>query len=201
MFSDRLNGYELVLASGSLRRHQLMREAGFRFTTATCGSAESYPPHLRGSEIAMHVAAGKSDACHEPLTPQQILITADTIVLCDGELLGKPGDYDEAVRFLRRLSGREHEVVTAICLRNDTRRVLFPVSTTVTFRQLTEDEIGYYVTNYLPYDKAGAYGIQEWIGMRGITSVRGSYYNVMGLPVSELYLALLQFTENQNNTI
>ncbi len=201
MFSDRLLDYDLILASGSLRRLQLMEEAGFRFRVAALSYNESHPAGMDPHTIAAFIASGKSDAWSEPLLPRQVLITADTTVLLDGELLGKPDGAAEAESFLRQLSGRSHEVITAVCLRDSSRKHLFQVSTAVTFRELTDEEISYYVSHYRPFDKAGAYGIQEWIGVRGITRIEGSYHNVMGLPVSRLCTELMMFTDNQTNTI
>ncbi|NLE35366.1 MAG: septum formation protein Maf [Bacteroidales bacterium] len=201
MTVDGLHHYDLILASASPRRRQLMQEAGFSFRIAEIGFAEQWPAHLRGKEIAEFLAAGKADSWGEAIAPRQIIITADTIVWCQGRLLGKPRDKDEAISFLRQLSGCRHEVITGICLRDSERKSVFSVTTGVTFRELSDEEIGYYVENYRPHDKAGAYGIQEWIGMRGITSIEGSYYNVVGMPVSELYTALIQFTGNKTKTI
>lgn len=194
MFSDSLHDYDLILASASPRRRQLMKEAGFRFRTAVTGFEENWPPHLRGKEIAEFLATGKAASWTRPLVPGQVLITADTIVWCHGMNLGKPSDEAEAMRFLRQLSGCRHDVITGICLKDSMKESVFSVTTGVTFRELDDDEIEYYVHNYRPLDKAGAYGIQEWIGLRGITGIEGSYYNVVGMPVSELYTALLQFT-------
>lgn len=201
MIADRLNEYDLILASASPRRKQLLEEAGFRFRTATIDYEENWPGHLRGKEIAEFVAAGKSDAWTGAISPGQILITADTIVWCHETVLGKPRDDGEAMQFLRLLSGCRHEVITGICFRDNDRSHLFSVTTGVTFRKLEEEEISYYVTNYRPLDKAGAYGIQEWIGLRAISFIRGSYYNVVGMPVSHLYDELLYFTGNKSKTI
>ncbi|HPE21414.1 MAG TPA: Maf family protein [Bacteroidales bacterium] len=201
MIDDGLHHYDLILASASPRRRQLMHEAGFSFRTAETGFTEQWPPHLRGKEIAEFLAAGKADSWSENIAPRQIVITADTIVWCRERLLGKPRDDDEAVSFLKQLSGCRHEVITGICLRDSGRKSVFSVSTGVTFRELSHEEIVFYVENYRPHDKAGAYGIQEWIGMRGITAIEGSYYNVVGMPVSELYTALIQFTGNKTKTI
>ena len=201
MISDNLSDYDLILASASPRRRQLMEEAGFRFRPAVTGFEEMWPEELQGKEIAEFLAAGKADSWSEPLAEKQVLITADTIVWCRGMNLGKPKDEDEAILFLRELSGCRHEVITGICLRDSLRKEVFSVTTGVAFRDLRDDEIEFYVKNYRPLDKAGAYGIQEWIGLRGITVIEGSYYNVVGLPVSELYTALLRFTGNQITTI
>jgi len=201
MIADGLQDYDLILASTSPRRSQLMEEAGFRFRTVPVDFDESWPDHLRGKEIAEFLAAGKSQAWPEEISTRQIVITADTVVWCHDEVLGKPHDDEEAMHFLRLLSGCRHEVITAICLRDNARRHLFSVTTGVTFRKLRDDEISYYVKNYRPHDKAGGYAIQEWIGLRAIKSIEGSYYNVMGLPVSELLDQLLHFTGNKINTI
>ena len=197
MFSDRLQNFDLILASASPRRRQLMEDAGFRFRVAVTGFEENWPAHLRGKDIAEFLAAGKASSWDEPLAPGQVLITADTIVWCHGENLGKPAGDAEAISFLRQLSGCRHEVITGICLRDSKKEMILSVTTGVTFRELSDDEIEYYVSNYRPLDKAGAYGIQEWIGLRGITTIEGSYYNVVGMPVSELFTALLQFTGNE----
>lgn len=201
MIADRLQDYDLILASASPRRKQLLEEAGFRFRTATIDYVEHWPGHLRGKEIAEFLAAGKSDAWKGAIGPGQIIITADTVVWCHDMVLGKPRDDEEAMHFLRLLSGCRHEVITGICLRDNARSHLFSVTTGVTFRKLEEEEISYYVKNYRPHDKAGAYGIQEWIGLRAITLIEGSYYNVVGMPVSHLYDELLHFTGNKSKTI
>jgi septum formation protein len=178
-----------------------MEEAGFRFRVAVTRFDERYPLQLRGKEIAEYLAEGKADSWHEPIAPGQVLITADTIVWCRGINLGKPADDAEAISFLRQLSGCRHEVITGICLRSADSRTVFSVTTGVNFRNLGDDEIEYYVRNYHPLDKAGAYGIQEWIGLRGITAIEGSYYNVVGLPVSDLLTELIRFTKNKTKTI
>lgn len=201
MITDGLQDYELILASASPRRRQLMEEAGFSFRTATIDYEEHWPANLSGREIAGFLATGKSGSWKERLLPRQILITADTVVWCHETILGKPADDDEAMQFLRLLSGCTHEVITGLCLRDSTRSHTFSVTTSVTFRKLEEEEISYYVRNYRPLDKAGAYGIQEWIGLRGIRRIEGSYYNVVGMPVSDLYDALLHFTGNKTNKI
>jgi len=201
MIADVLHSFDLILASSSPRRRQLMREAGFTFTVAQVDYNEQWPVNLEGKEIAEFLAAAKADAWASPVTPRQIIITADTVVWCHESVLGKPADDAEAMSFLRMLSGCRHEVITGICLRDNEKKRLFSVTTGVMFRELSEEEIMYYVTNYHPHDKAGAYGIQEWIGLRGITRIEGSYYNVVGMPVSDLYSELLHFTENKTITI
>ena len=201
MINDGIHSFDLVLASSSPRRRQLLRQAGFTFTVAKVDYYERCPGNMKGKEIAEFLAEAKSDAWTSPITPRQIIITADTVVWCHGADLGKPANDAEAMRFLRSLSGCRHEVITGICLRDNERKYLLSVTTGVTFRELSDEEIEYYVTTYHPLDKAGAYGIQEWIGLRGITRIEGSYYNVMGMPVSDLYSALLHFTENKTKTI
>lgn len=195
MVPDSLQNFELVLASASPRRRQLLADAGFRFRTATVDYDEIWPSNLTGKAIAEYLAGGKADAWKEPVSLGQIIITADTVVWCRDTLLGKPADAGEAAQFLRLLSGCDHEVITALCLKNHERKHTFSVTTRVTFRELSGEEIRYYIENYSPFDKAGAYGIQEWIGLRGITRIDGSYYNVVGMPVSELYSELLQFVK------
>jgi septum formation protein len=201
MIHDSLKDYELILASASPRRRQLMEEAGLIFRTAAVDYDEIWPSELKGSEIAEYLAERKADAWKEEIRPDQIIITADTIVWCHEKILGKPSDTEEAALFLSMLSGCEHEVITALCLRDRSRKHTFSVTTRVTFRELSDEEIHYYVENYMPFDKAGAYGIQEWIGLRGITRIDGSYYNVVGMPVSDLYIELMHFTGNNTTTI
>jgi septum formation protein len=197
MISDGLQKFELILASASPRRRQLLAEAGFRFLAATVDFREVWPSHLRGREIAEFLAEGKAAAWNDAIKPGQIIITADTVVWCHDTVLGKPADAAEAARFLRMLSGCEHEVITGMCLRDSSRKHTFSVTTRVTFRELSDEEIGYYIEKCQPFDKAGAYGIQEWIGLRGITRIEGSYYNVVGMPVSDLYSMLLHLTGNK----
>lgn len=201
MIADGLQEYNFILASASPRRRELMETAGFRFRAVTIDYDERWPDHLRGREIAEFLAAAKSRAWSAVIDPGQIIITADTVVWCHDTLLGKPRDDEEAMHFLRLLSGCRHDVITAICLRDSQRSHTFSVTTAVTFRKLEEEEISYYVKTCRPHDKAGAYGIQEWIGLRGITRIEGSYYNVVGMPVSDLYAELLDFTRNKPKEI
>jgi septum formation protein len=201
MVSDGLKEYDLILASASPRRRQLLEEAGFRFQPAAVDFKEVWPSHLRGREIAEFLAGGKAAAWNEDIRPGQIIITADTVVWCHETVLGKPADAREAAQFLRLLSGCEHEVITGMCLRDSSKTHTFSVTTRVTFRELSDEEIVYYIENYQPLDKAGAYGIQEWIGLRGITRIEGSYYNVVGMPVSDLYTRLLDFTGNKKTEL
>lgn len=196
MSFDGLKDFDLVLASASPRRRQLLEAAGLTFTAAVTEYDEVWPEGLKGREIAEFLAAAKARAWKEPIRTRQIIITADTVVWCRSTLLGKPADTEEAAHFLRMLSDCEHEVTTAICLRDSRRSHTFSVTTRVRFRKLHENEIAYYVEKFAPLDKAGAYGIQEWIGLRGITRIEGSYYNVVGMPVSDLLTELIEFTGN-----
>jgi len=185
-----LQNYKVVLASKSPRRHQLLNELGIRFTVATMEVHEGYPPELQKESVALYLAEKKSDAMADTLKPQTILITADTIVCIDDRVLNKPAGYEEAVEMLKTLSGRKHEVITGVCLRTADKKILFHEITSVYFKRLSDDEIGYYLDHYQPYDKAGAYGVQEWIGLIGLERIDGSFHNVMGLPVQALYQRL-----------
>lgn len=188
---ENLSGRQLVLASNSPRRRELLASLGVPFQVRVIpGIDESWPPHLRGAEIAAHIAAAKAEAYRASLLPEEVVITADTIVCLDGQVFGKPSGRDEACAMLQALSGRTHEVITGVTLLTPELRRTFTVSTEVTFATLSADEIDYYVDRFAPYDKAGAYGIQEWIGYVAVTGIRGSYFNVMGLPVQRLYQEL-----------
>lgn len=177
---------KIVLASHSPRRQELLKGLGVDFSVNVInGIDESYPATMPKEEVAEHLAVKK----HEAYTvgEDELLITADTIVVVDDEILGKPKDAADARRMLRTISGRTHKVVTGVCLVTATECRSFSVATEVTFRQLRDSEIDYYVERYKPFDKAGAYGIQEWIGYVGVEGIRGSYYNVMGFPVQRVY--------------
>ena len=180
-----LKDRRIVLGSASPRRRELLAGLGLEFTVeATPGAPETYSPDLQPDEIPSALAVSKSEGFHRPLKPDEILITADTVVICGEDILGKPADRDAAARMLRELSGRTHRVVTGVCLRDTSE---------VEFKSLTDEEISYYIDRFRPFDKAGSYGIQEWIGYIGITSIRGSYFNIVGLPVQRLYTALGEF--------
>lgn len=177
---------KIILASNSPRRRELLSGLGFDYEVRTLqGLDESYPEGLSMEEIPQYISRKKASAY--TLEPDELLITADTIVYLDGEVLGKPADEAEAKEMLRKLSGKTHQVVTGVTLTTKTFQHAFASVSQVTFAQLSEAEIDYYVTHYRPFDKAGAYGIQEWIGYIGVTSIEGSYFNVMGLPVQRLY--------------
>lgn len=190
-----LTGYDIILGSQSPRRVELLAGLGVPFRQMSLPDLdESYDPTgLTHEEIAIQIAEGKARAYESSLADDTLLITADTIVVLGDEILGKPRDRADAERILRMLSGRTHVVVTGVCLWTRARRESFACSTEVNFATLTEADIAYYLDVYAPYDKAGAYGIQEWIGYRGISGIRGSFYNVMGLPVHQLSRALDRF--------
>jgi len=178
----------LILASQSPRRQQLLREAGFTFEVLVRPAEEIVPPGASPVEAAIAIAAAKA-AVYADLLASHTILTADTVVAVDARILGKPADAAEATAMLKMLSGRTHSVVTGVTLANAHAVHSFACETKVTFRILTDAEIAHYVERYRPYDKAGAYGIQEWIGMVGITGIDGDYYNVMGLPIAALYEA------------
>lgn len=180
--------YHIILASNSPRRKELLSKLDVEFEVNVIdGISESYPSDLPAMEIAGYIAAEKADAYKKIIIGNNLVITADTVVVVDGEVLGKPKDLDDAKRMLRRLSGKTHYVVTGVCLTTASSQRRFSVITDVVFKELTDDEINYYVEKYKPLDKAGAYGIQEWIGYIGVTSITGSFFNVMGLPVQRIY--------------
>ena len=187
----RMVDYQIILASNSPRRKELLAGLGMPFEVRVLQDIdESYPENLPVSEVALYIAGKKADAYRAVLSPRELIITADTVVIVDNEILGKPTDEADAVRMLHTISGRTHQVTTGVCLLSADRESRFDVTTDVTFKQLSDEEIHYYVDTYKPFDKAGAYGIQEWIGYIGVTSLRGSYYNVMGLPVQRIYQEL-----------
>lgn len=178
----------LILGSKSPRRRELLAGLDIPFEVVDINADERCPAELKAGDIPLYISRAKARAYAKPLHTDELLITADTIVWCDGHMLGKPADEADARHMLRALSGRTHQVYTGVTLRYaDGREESFVDATDVTFRVLTEAEIDYYVSRYRPLDKAGAYGIQEWIGYIGCTSLHGSYFNVMGLPVERLY--------------
>lgn len=188
---------DIILASQSPRRQQLLGDLGLNFRTCTKdGIDEIYPESVKGADIAVFLSELKAKAFVDELRPNSILITADTIVLLDEQVLGKPESRDQAIEMISKLSGKKHQVVTGVSLSSMKKQVSFASYTDVFFRPLTEDEIIYYVDTYKPFDKAGAYGIQEWIGYIGVERIEGSYFNVMGLPVQQLYDRLVQFAQN-----
>ena len=183
----------LVLASNSPRRRQLLTELGLTYEIRLREVDESFPPHLVRAEVAEFLAAHKASAYAPDLAPDELVITADTIVCLDDDVLNKPADEAEAVQMLQRLQGRAHDVYTGVCLlHGDGRRVVFSDQTRVHFRPLSLPEIEHYVRQYQPLDKAGAYGAQDWIGMVAVTRLEGSYFNVMGLPVHRVWEELVK---------
>ena len=190
---DNLKKFNIVLASNSPRRKELMSGLGVDYVVKTLPDVdESYPDTLQGEEIPAYISREKAEAYQSMIEPDELLITADTIVWMNGEVLGKPKDREDAIRMLRKLSGASHQVITGVSLTTKGWQNSFTVTTDVTFAVLSEEEIVYYVDKYSPMDKAGAYGVQEWIGFIGVESISGSYYNVMGLPVQKLYRELIK---------
>ena len=188
---DNLKNYHIILASNSPRRRELLSGLGISYEVRTLpGIDESYPADLPVEQIAEYIAAEKAAAYQRQMASGELIITADTIVVVAGEVMGKPHDADDARRMLRKLSNCTHQVITGVCLTTVEKQRRFSVITDVTFKALTDAEIDYYITNYCPFDKAGAYGIQEWIGYIGVTGLHGSYFNVMGLPVQRIYMEL-----------
>lgn len=185
--------YKLILASTSPRRQLLMKEAGFRFEIRTKEIEEVYPSGLAVPQIPEFLSVLKAKAFRAELRADELLITADTIVCIHGKAIGKPVDRQGAINMLNELSGNKHTVVTGLCLTTREKQISYSVRTDVYFRTLEEEEIVYYVDRFRPFDKAGAYGIQEWIGYVGIEKIDGSFYNVMGLPLQTLYMGLKEF--------
>lgn len=195
---DNLKKYNIILASGSPRRKQLLEGLGIEFSQHVLRNIdESFPDTLLAEEVAQFIAHKKSEAYLKDMADNDLVITADTIVVADGGcgrnvILGKPHERSEAVAMLRMLSNKTHKVITGCCIVTKDRQRVFSVSTEVTFKQLSDEEIGYYVDTFHPYDKAGAYGVQEWIGYIGVTGLSGSYFNVMGFPIQRIYTELAE---------
>ena len=189
-----VNNYHIILASNSPRRRELLGGLDIDFEVKVLPDIEeNYPDNLETPEIPVYIATEKAAAYKDLMAENDLIITADTVVVLGDEVLGKPVNLDDARRMLRELSGQTHQVITGVCLMTRERQRSFAVTTDVTFKELTDAEIDYYVEKYQPLDKAGAYGIQEWIGYIGVTGLEGSYFNVMGLPVQRIYNELLQF--------
>ena len=195
-----LNGWQIILGSNSPRRRELLKGLDIDFEVDTGNNfQEHFGPEVPYDQVPRLMSEGKSLGFHRPLKEKEILITADTMVILPpdgnrpGEILGKPKDREDAIRMLRDLSGRKHHVTTAVTLRSTQRQETFDVTTEVWFKALSDEEITYYVDTYEPFDKAGAYAIQEWNGHAGITRIEGSYFNVVGFPVQRVYEALLRF--------
>ncbi|MDA0682337.1 MAG: Maf family nucleotide pyrophosphatase [Bacteroidetes bacterium] len=193
MLIEKLKNFTIILGSASPRRKQLLTELGIEFSIKTTQKEEKYPENLDGAEIAEFLAKQKAEVISKELTGNYLLITADTIVIQNNEILHKPTDKDEAQRILQNLSGKSHKVISGVCIKSAKKEVVFSSETEVTFNKLSEDEILYYIENFKPFDKAGSYGIQQWIGYIGIEKIKGSYNNVVGLPTAELYQKLKLF--------
>ena len=190
--NSQLSTLNVILGSQSPRRKELLGGLDIEFTTKVIpGLEETYPDTLQGEEIPVYLAEQKADAY--TLEDNDLLITADTIVWLDGRVYGKPADEAEAREMLRSLSGKTHDVITGVCVRTNKKNVSFASTTKVRFAELTEEEINHYVNKYRPMDKAGSYGVQEWIGYIGVEHIEGSYFNVMGLPIQKLYTVLKEF--------
>jgi len=190
---QKLNEFDIILASKSPRRQNLLAETGIVFRVIdNFDMEEVYPSILRGQEIPVYLARAKAALYDRMIEHNTVLITADTIVWFENEVIGKPADAGDAIRMLQRLSGRMHEVFTGICIKTTATETVFCDCSKVFFRSLSGEEITYYVDKFKPFDKAGAYGVQEWIGYIGVERIEGSYFNVMGLPVHRLYSELLK---------
>lgn len=193
MLLQNLEQYEIILASKSLRRQELLHDLGLKFRVQATDIPEVFPEGMNMTEIPIYLAELKAEAFRPFLKNNQMVITADTIVWLDGHILNKPTDYADGFRMLKDLSGKKHQVLTGVCLLSTEKKVSFYELTDVWFKSLSDEEIQFYLVNFHPYDKAGAYGIQEWIGHIGIYRIEGSFFNVMGLPVQSLYEHLKAF--------
>lgn len=193
MLRDKFKNHKIILASGSPRRQQFLKDLDLDFEIRLKEVEEIYPEGLEAEEITNFLAELKANAFEGELKENDLLITSDTIVWFDNKALGKPKNYDDAFQILKSLSGNTHDVITSVCIKTIENTDVFYELTTVTFNELSDEAIHYYLENYKPYDKAGAYGIQEWIGFIGVSRIEGSYANVMGLPVDKVYSYLTNF--------
>ncbi|MBC7605958.1 MAG: septum formation protein Maf [Burkholderiales bacterium] len=191
LLKEKLKNHKIILASGSPRRQQFLRDMDLDFEIRLKEVDEIYPPNLTQKDITDYLAVLKGDAFEGTLAANEILITSDTIVWHESKALGKPKNYDDAFQMLQSLSGKTHDVITSVCFKTKTKTEVLSDVTKVTFKELADSEIKYYLDNYRPFDKAGSYGIQEWIGFIGVSKIQGSYSNVMGLPVAKVYQYLL----------
>lgn len=188
---ENISKYNIILASNSPRRRELLSGLGINYEVRIIKDIdESFPETLKGEDIPVYISKAKAEAYLPTLKDNEMVITADTIVYTNGKVLGKPVDKDDAFAMLKNLSGNSHQVITGVCISTKSFQKTFSTVTDVTFDSLTDEEINFYIEKYKPYDKAGAYGIQEWIGFIGVSSINGSYFNVMGLPVQRLYKEL-----------
>ncbi len=190
---DDFDKYEILLASKSPRRKEILQQSGIPFKLISIEVDETYPDTLSKSKVAEYLANKKAQAVEIKTENHQIILTCDTVVVRNNEILNKPADQSEAVKMLSKLSNTTHQVITGVCLKSNLKTHLFSDTTTVTFKELSSEEINYYIEKFNPLDKAGAYGIQEWIGLIGVTEINGSYHNVVGLPINKIYEALNKF--------
>lgn len=190
---DNIDHYNIILASKSPRRQHMLKDLGLNFEIQTKETEETYPSDMEVEQIPIYLAEQKALAFKNEIKDNELIITADTIVAKDEEVLGKPSDRQHAEEMLYKLSGRSHRVISGVSLYTKEKMVSFNCITNVFFKSLTEEEINYYLDTYKPFDKAGAYGIQEWIGYIGVERVEGSFYNVVGLPIQQLYKHLTEF--------
>lgn len=193
MLKDKLNKINIILASGSPRRQQFFKEMDLHYTIRLKEIEEIYPEHLQAEEITNFLAELKASAFENELKENDVLVTSDTIVWLNGKALGKPKDYDDAFQMLQQLANQTHEVITSVCLKSIDKTEVFYCVTKVTFANLSDEAIRYYLDNYKPFDKAGSYGIQDWIGLIGISKIEGSYTNVVGLPTEMLFQKLINY--------
>ena len=193
MLKEKLNKINIILASGSPRRQQFFKEMDLHYTIRLKEIEEIYPEHLQAEEITNFLAELKASAFENELKENDVLVTSDTIVWLNGKALGKPKDYDDAFKMLQQLANKTHEVITSVCLKSIDKTDVFHCVTKVTFANLSDEAIKYYLDNYQPFDKAGSYGIQDWIGLIGISKIEGSYTNVVGLPTEMLFQKLMNY--------
>jgi septum formation protein len=193
MLKEKLNTINIILASGSPRRQQFFKEMDLHYTIRLKEIEEIYPEHLQAEEITNFLAELKASAFENELNENDVLVTSDTIVWLNGKALGKPKDYDDAFQMLQKLANQTHEVITSVCLKSIDKTEVFHCVTKVTFANLSDEAIRYYLDNYQPFDKAGSYGIQDWIGLIGISKIEGSYTNVVGLPTEMLFQKLMNY--------
>jgi septum formation protein len=193
MLNKKLENYNIILASGSPRRQQFLKDLGLNFIIKSIDVEEIYPKYLHGNEITSFLAELKADAYEKKLNDNDILITADTVVRFNGRILGKPIDTQDAKKMLTDLSNNQHEVITSICIKTSKSTKIINDTTVVYFEKLSEEEIDFYLNNYAPFDKAGSYGIQEWLGYIAVKKIEGSFFNVMGFPVHKFYKEMMKF--------
>lgn len=195
MLKEKLNKINIILASGSPRRQQFFKEMDLHYTIRLKEIEEIYPEHLQAEEITNFLAELKASAFENDLKENDVLVTSDTIVWLNGKALGKPKDYEDAFKMLQQLANQTHEVITSVCLKSIDKTEVFHCVTKVTFANLSDEAIKYYLDNYQPFDKAGSYGIQDWIGLIGISKIEGSYTNVVGLPTEMLFQKLMNYAK------